>query len=48
MLANNKMEHATQSGSDMDKTSNTTMKNEPGLISQPEQDDDKNKEGMNL
>ena len=42
------MEHATQSGSDMDKTSNTTMKNEPGSISHPEQGDDKKKEGMDL
>ena len=47
ILANNKTEHATQSGSDMDNTSNTTMKNEPELISQPEQDDEKKKEGMN-
>ena len=48
MLANNKTEHATQPGSDIDNTSNTTMKNEPELISQPEQGDDKNKEGMNM
>ena len=47
LLANNKSEQATQSGSDMDTTSNTTMKNEPEPKSQPEQDDDKKIEGMN-
>ena len=48
MLANNKTEHATQPGSDMDDTSHTTMKNEPETISQPEQDDEKKNEGMHL
>ena len=48
MLANNKTVHATQPGSNIDNTSHTTIKNEPETISQPEQDDDKKNEGMNL
>ena len=46
MLANNKTEHPTQPGIDMDNMSNTTMKNEPEMISQPEKNDDKQNEGM--
>ena len=48
MLANNKTEYASKPGSDADNTSHTTRKNEPDTISQPEKDDDKKIEGMNL